>query len=87
MLNINIFSAARAGNVMQVEEITLFANHIILIVLQYRVALGTDDFPSLLLIVIVFQYLHILFYLKYRSNLFKVFNKFFCGLQYCIIII
>lgn len=79
MFNINIFPATRALDVVQVEEITLFANHILLIVLQYRVALGADDFPSLLLIVIVFQYLHILFYLKYCSNLFKVFNNLLSG--------
>lgn len=70
MLNINIFPTTRTGNIMQVEEITLLDCYIIVLVFQYRVALGADDFPSLLLIVIVFQYLHTLYYFKYRAKLF-----------------
>lgn len=61
MFYINTLSTARAFNIMQIKEMTLFNGDIFFAILQHRVAKVTNCVPRCFLVVIIFNNFHILY--------------------------
>ncbi len=58
MFYINIFMAAGASNVVKIEKIRFIDYDIGFFVFKDGVAVGTNDFPRLYLVMVVFNYFH-----------------------------